>query len=159
MEEINWQGVSDQFGKEMLEKLAGLPPHQGVPGELKELRSIISHELPETASKILFRKLINLLLSGGKPNIKKIRKVYVEPELLKEEKILTKNKEEFGKLGRSAKRWVEKNFFEEKLQKLWKAHKTWLPRRYLVYRQPPTFQKTAADTLVRFYLLKDKPQE
>ena len=159
MEEINWRGVSDQFEKEMLEKLAGLPPHQEVSGGLKELRSIISHELPETAPKILFRKLINLLLLGKKPDIKKIRKAYVEPELLKEEKMLTKNQEEFGKLKRSAKRWVEKNFFEEKLQKLWKAHKTWLPRRYLVYRQPPTFQKTAADTLVRFYLLKDKPQE
>jgi len=91
--------------------------------------------------------------------LKKIRKVYVEPELLKEEKMLAKNQEEFGKLKRSTKRWVEKNFSEEGLQELWKAHKTWLPRRYLVYPQPPTFQKTAADTLVRFYLSKRKPQE
>ncbi|PIS14937.1 hypothetical protein COT64_00050 [Candidatus Shapirobacteria bacterium CG09_land_8_20_14_0_10_39_12] len=156
MDKINWQKVKDQFEQEMLDKLGGLPGHREVPEELKGFRDIISHELPETTSKALFGKLIKLLLHGEKINIQKARKVYLEPEIKKEKQILSQHKAEFDKLRLSAKKWVEKNLPEDKLQGMWKAHKTWLPRRYTIYQKQPTFQKTATDTLVRFYLIKKK---
>jgi len=156
MDKINWRKVKDQFEQEMFNKLKDLPGHREVSEELKEFRNIISHELSETAPKTLFRKLIRLLLLGQKVDVKKIRKVYLEPELEKEKQILARNKGELKRLKQSAKKWIEENLPENELQKMWKAHKTWLPRRYTVYKKQPTTQRIAIDTLARFSLVEIK---
>src|SRR5581483_9670084 len=91
---INWNKVKDCFEKEIFDKLNGLPGHRKVAEQLREFRNIISHELPETAPKALFRKLIKLLLSGKKIDIQKVKRVYLEPELEKERQILTRHKPE-----------------------------------------------------------------
>jgi len=88
--------------------------------------------------------------------LKKSGKFISEPELEKEKQILTRSKGEFKKLKQSAKKWVEKNLPENELQKMWKAHKTWLPRRYTVYKKQPTTQRIAIDTLARLNLVKIK---
>jgi len=155
-DQIDWEKVKEDFEKEMLDKLKELPGHREVSEELKGLRDIISHKLPETASRLLFRKLIRLVLSKKKIDVRKIMKVYLEPEIEKEKQKLTQHKTEFERLKREVKKWVEENLSEEKLQKMWKAHKTWLPRRYTIYKKQPTFQKIAADTLARFYLIRYK---
>ncbi|MEM4270935.1 MAG: GrpB family protein [Candidatus Pacearchaeota archaeon] len=154
LEEIDWGKVMKQFEKEMFDKLADLPGHREVLEESRVLRSIISHELPETSPKILFRKLIGLLLSGRKTDTREARRTYLEPELRREKQIIKRHEAEFEKLKESAKGWVERNLTEERLQRKWKSHQTWLPRRYTIYAKQPTFQKIAADTLARFYLLK-----
>jgi len=77
MSQADWEKVKDKFEKEMADKLKGLPAHREVSEGLREFRNIISHELPETAPKTLFRKLIKLLLLGQKVDVKKIRKVYL----------------------------------------------------------------------------------
>lgn len=150
--EVDWGKVKEDFEHEMLDKLKGLPGHREVPEESGEFRNIISHELPEMASKTLFRKLIKLLISGKKIDVQRARKTYLEPELRKEKQILKRHEAEFGKLKKSARRWVEENLPEDKLQKMWKAHQTWLPRRYTIYKKQQRFQKIAADTLARYYL-------
>jgi len=151
-ENINWEEVRDRFERTMAEKLSGLPGHREVLEERKEFRKIISHELPESTSKAVFRKLIDLLCFGEEVDVYKIKKEFLYPELKRERSLLNCYKDEFKKLKKSAKVWVEKNFSEEKLQEMWKNHKTWLPRRYLIYFRQVPFQKIAADTLARFYL-------
>ncbi len=151
--EINWKKVKNQFEKEMFDKLKGLPGHREVSEELRKFRNIISHELPETAPKALFQRLIKLLFSGEKIYIRKVKKMFLNPELKKEKQLLARYKVEFKELKKSAKNWVKKNLPEEKLQKMWKAHETWLPRRYTIYKRQPAFQKIAADTLARFCLI------
>jgi len=152
--EINWQKVKDQFEQEMIVKLEGLPGHREVPKELRDFRNIISHELPETAPKRLFRKLVKLLISRKKIDIRETRRIHLEPEFKREKQILKRHNVEFGRLKKSARRWVEENLPENKLQKMWKGHKTWLPRRYAIYKKQPAFQKITADTIARFYLIK-----
>lgn len=156
LDKVDWRKIKDNFGKEMSDKLRDLPGHREVSEELRNFRNIISHELPETAPKALFRKLIKLLFSGEKVDVRKARREYLEPELDKEKQILTQYKTEFNRLMQSAKKWVEENLPEETLQRLWKNHKTWLPRRYTIYKKQPTFQKITTDTLARFYLLNKK---
>jgi len=153
MGKINWQKVKDRFEKEMFDKLKGLPGHREVTEEQKEFRNIISHELPETAPKALFRKLIRLLLSKKAVDVGKIEKVYLEPEVEKERRILSQHVAEFEELKQNAKNWAKSNLPEDKLQQMWEAHETWLPRRYTLYKKQPSFQKIAADTLARFCLI------
>lgn len=153
MGKINWNKVKDRFEEEMLDKLNGLPGHREVPEELREFRNIISHELPETAPKALFRKLIRLLLSEKKIDIQEVKRVYLEPELEKERQILKQYKPELNKLKQSARRWVSKNLPEETLRKEWKNHKTWLPRRNMTYKNQHSFQEIAVDTIIRYHLV------
>lgn len=154
--EIDWEKVMKQFKKEMSDKLKGLPGHQEVPESLREFRSIISHELPETSPKGLYRRLIKLLLKNKLINADNTREKYLNPELEREQQIISSKKEEFKKLKQDAWSWVKRNLPEKKLQELWKDHKTWLPRRYTIYKNPDLpFQKIAADTLARYYLIKE----
>lgn len=146
--------MKDQFDKEMFDKLRGLPDHRKVASYLSEFRSMISHEIPETTSKELFQKLIKVLLHGKKVNLEGIRKKYLYPELKKESKLLEERKREFDELRKSAQLWVKSNLSEEELQKQWKNHKSWLPRRYTIYKNPNLpFQEIAIDTLSRYYLI------
>jgi len=157
---LNWRSIVKKFEKEMSNKLSGLPDHREVPENLRRLRSIVSHELPETSPKKTYWTLIKLLLENKTINEGKVRERYLFPELEKEQKIIYNKKEEFEELRRNAFFWVKKNFPEEKLQKMWKNHKTWLPRRFTIYRSAnPSFQKIAADTLARYYLIKKVNQE
>lgn len=154
MNKIIWKEVKDQFDKEMFDKLRGLPDHRKVAPYLFEFRSMISHEIPETASKDLFQKLIKALLRGKKVNLEDIREKYLYPELKKESKLLEERKEEFNEIQKSAKLWVKSNLSEEELQKQWKNHTSWLPRRYTIYKNPNLpFQEIAIDTLSRYYLI------
>lgn len=151
---IDWSGVTKLFEKEMLDKLNDLPSHSDVPQNLLQLRNIISHELPETSPIELYKKLIDILLENKSADIDKVREEYLKPELEKEKQILSGKSKEFGKLRQSAGDWVKKNLPEEKLQKMWKGHKTWLPRRYTIYENHDVpFQEIAADTLARYYLI------
>ena len=154
---LNWPKIKEQFEKEMSDKLKDLPGHREVPEKLREFRNIISHELPETAPKSIFRKLIIILLQNKNVDVVKVRKNYLEPQLKKESDILIRNQKEFNQLKWSVSKWVEKNLSEDKLQKLWEEHKTWLPRRYTIYKNPNIpFQNIAADTLARYVLIKSE---
>jgi len=152
---MDWWKVRDQFEKEMGAKLRQLPGHREVTPELLEFRSIISHELPETAPTNVFAELIQILLQGEPVNLKEMKKQYLEPQLVLEKKVLEENKEKFIKLRKSAIKWVKENLPEEKLQLLWKDHQTWLPRRYRIYKNKNTsFEIIAVDTLTRYSLIK-----
>jgi len=152
---IDWGKVVKQFENEMLDKLGGLPGHREIPENLRGFRNIISHELPETSPKGLYRKLIKLLLKNKVVDTNKIREIYLNPELKKEQQIISNRKEEFKRLKQSTEGWVKKNLPEERLQKMWKAHKTWLPRRYTIYENHDLpFQEITTDTLTRYYLIK-----
>ena len=152
---MDWQKVRDQFEEEMGVKLRQLPGHREVTPELLEFRSIISHELPETAPTNVFAELIQILLQGEPVNLKEMKKQYLEPQLVLEKKVLEENKEKFIKLRKSAIKWVKENLPEEKLQLLWKDHQTWLPRRYRIYENKNTsFEIIAVDTLTRYSLIK-----
>jgi len=150
---INWETIKAGFETEMAGKLEKLPGHDEVAENLKGLRGIISHELPETSSKDIFEKLINMLLVGKPIDEEQIRKEYLEPELRREQEILERNNIQFEELKKSAKEWVFDNLSEDQLQNDWKEHKTWLPRRYTIYKNPNTsFQQIAGDTLARYVL-------
>lgn len=153
-QKIDWFEIRKQFEKEGFDKLRGLPGHREVSEELREFRNVISHELPETAPKSLFQKLIKILLKGKQFEIEKIKSEYLQLELDKETRILNKYRNEFDKLKKLAFEWIKKNLSEEELQRQWNAHKTWLPRRYTIYPRQATFQRIAGDTLARFYLIK-----
>jgi len=154
MEEVNWQKVRDEFELDMRAKLNNLPGHREVPENLKEFRGIISHEFPETSSTELFQKLIAILLEGKPVDVKKMRNDFLKPELKREAEILSKFSEEFNELKASADNWVRDNLPEERLQILWKEHKTSLPRRYTIYKNPDTpFGEIATDTLARYFLI------
>jgi len=153
---MDWQKVRDQFEKEMGAKLRQLPGHREVISELFEFRSIISHELPETAPTEVFTELIQILLRGKPVNLPETRRKYLDPQLVLEKEILEKNKEKFVKLKKTAIKWVKENLPEEELQLLWKDHQTWLPRRYKIYENENTpFEIIAADTLARYALIKN----
>ncbi len=155
MSKINWKKVKGQFEREMFDKLKNLPPHREVSTNLLEFRSMISHEMPETAPKKLFRELIAILIQEKRIDLKEARKKYLLPQLKTEEQFLEKQRGEFRELHKSAADWVETHLPEEELQKQWQNHKTWLPRRYTIYKnQNLPFQKIAADTLARFCLIK-----
>jgi len=152
--QINWKEVRENFEKDISLKLAELPGHKEATEDLSSFRSIISHELPETTSKEIYTKLINMLLSEVQIDLQKIKDEYLSLEVAKENKKLAKNIEKFSELKDSAKEWVNMNLSEKDLQDEWRNHKTWLPRRYTVYKDPNIpFQKIAADTLARYYLL------
>lgn len=151
---INWQRVREEFEKEMRIKLEKLPGHREVGENQKDLRSIISHEIPETAPIKLFENLTKILLSGEKIDIDNIRENFLKPETEKEEKIFRKYGSDFEVLRKSAEIWAKENLQEEQLQREWKEHKTWLPRRYTIYKESNIpFQKIASDTLARFGLI------
>lgn len=153
MRKISWKKVREDFEDEMFNKLKNLPGHREVPENLRDFRNIISHELPETISSQIFKKLISILDKGKVTDKKEARKKYLQPELNREKEILESHKNEFDTLVRSASIWVKKNLPEKKLQSMWKNHETWLPRRYTVYKKQVSFEKIAADTLARFYLI------
>lgn len=154
MNKIEWQKVRNKFEEEMAEKLNGLPGHRNVPPELIEYRSIISHEIPETASKEIFHKAIQVLLKGEGSNSDKLRNEYLSPELEKEKRTLKSRGDLYMKIHASAKKWVESNLSEQELKRQWKKHMTWLPRRYTIYKNPNiSFQTIAVDTLARYYLI------
>jgi len=152
---MDWWKVRDQFEKEMGAKLRQLPGHREVTPELLEFRSIISHELPETAPTNVFAELIQILLQGKPVDLPEVKRKYFQPQLALEKEILGENKEKFAKLKKSAIKWVKENLPEEKLQNLWEEHKTWLPRRYIIYENKNTpFEIIAVDTLTRYSLIK-----
>jgi hypothetical protein len=147
----NWQKIRDEYEKDMVKKFAGLPGHKKVSSELQEFRNIISHELPEITPVADFKKLIEMLKNGDN-NLVFTRKILKE-NLKVEALILNENQDLIDELKLSAINWVKQNLPEEKLQQLWKNHKTWLPRRYTIYKDPNTpFEIIATDTLVRFYI-------
>lgn len=154
---IDWKLVRDKFEKDMAGKLKDLPGHREVLESLLDLRSIISHELPETSNKRVFKSLIDMLLfSEGNIDVNKIRDKYLKPELEKEARIIINNKRKFDYLRESAGRWVGQRLPEELLQQEWKEHRTWLPRRYTIYPNPDIrFQQIAIDTLVRYCLIRE----
>lgn len=122
MEKINWEKIRAEFEKEMALKLQGLPDHREVPENLKELRHLISHQLPETASAQVFKQLINLLLEGKPVDLQEIKTKYLNPQLEKEKQTLNKFENEFKGLGQSAMKWIKTNLSEEELKLLWKEH-------------------------------------
>lgn len=151
---INWDKIREKFEKDMIIKLGKLPGHRDVAENLKEFRSIISHELPETSSSDLFNKLIDMFLSLKSVDLSEIKEKYLDPEIGKERNTLNKHRDEFKQIRQSATDWVKKNLSEEQLQTEWKEHKTWLPRRYTIYKNPILpFQEIAIDTLSRYYLI------
>lgn len=155
MSEINWERIRKQLEKEMALKLQDLPNHRQVRGDLKKFRHLISHQLPETTSVQIFKQLIGFLLEGRPVSLQEIKKKYLNPQLEKEKRLLEKFKVEFNSLRRLAMEWVKTNLSEKELKFLWKKHKTWLPRRYMIYGDEKTsFQKIAADTLARYTLMK-----
>jgi len=154
--ETNWQEVRNQFEKEIVDKLKGLPGHGEVSKNLFEFRSMISHEMPETAPKELFQKLIKILLLGKKVDLESVKKKYLSSELREEEQLVKRHSVKFSELQKSAANWVQSNLSEEELQMQWKNHETWLPRRHTIYKNPDLpFQKIARDTLARFCLIKE----
>ncbi len=155
METVDWGKIRENYEKEMLGKLRNLPGHQEVSEDLLEFRSIISHELPETASPEIFERLIKVLLKGKKVNLEEIRNKYLKTELEKEKKLLNQNRYKFVQLKRLAREWIHKNLPEQRLRRMWKDHETWLPRRYTIYKAETSFEKIAADTLARFFLINN----
>ncbi len=153
---INWQRVREDFELEIARKLQNLPDHRDIAVFLKELRQIISHDLPETTRLDIYQKLIKILLSSKPVNIDKIRAQYLNPEVKKEQLRLKIRGLEYEQAKKDALIWIKRNFSEILLKKLWLEHKTWLPRRYTIYPIKPSFQQVAADTLARYYLLKSK---
>ncbi len=147
---INWQQIREDFELEMARKLQGLPDHRDIPVFLKELRQIISHELPETTGLDIYQKLIKMLLSGKPIDIDKIRVQYLNPEVKKEQSKLKMYEPENEQAKKDALIWIKRNFSEILLNKLWLEHKTWLLRRYTIYPIKPSFQQIAADTLARY---------
>jgi len=154
MNEINWNKVWMEFEKEMRLKLKNLPDHKEVKEKLKPLRHLISHGLLETTSIKTFKTLIDLLLKKKAINLTTIKKRYLLPELKKEKEVLIQKKKEFEALKKSAGKWIEKNFSEDKLKELWEKHQSWLPRRDTLYENKTSLQKIAADTLARFKIIK-----
>jgi len=158
VKKVNWKKVREQFEKDLAFKLLDLPGHRDVPENLRKFRNLISHQLPETAPLQIFRKLIKLLLEEKPVNLVEISKEYLGPLLKKEKQILEKHGEEFEGLKKEAKRWVKESLPEEKLRRLWKEHKTWLPRRYTIYKgRKVSLQRIVADTLARYVLIKTLP--
>lgn len=156
MEKINWEKIRQQFEKEMASKLQDLPSHQEVPENLRDFRHLISHQLPEMTPAQVFKELIALLLEEKPVDLSEIKKRYLNPQLEKEKRVLDKSKKEFEELKQSALDWVRTNLSEEDLKNLWEEHKTWLPRRYTIYKKEVSFQKIAVDTLARYVLVKSK---
>ena len=153
----DWGEIRNQFEKEIAKKLKQLPSHKNVKETDKELRNIISHELPETSPEEIYECLIDILLSEQNYEIAHIRKIYLNPELEKEKQILKSNRKKFEELRESVKVWILNNLPENQLLTDWKDHKTWLPRRYLIYKNPNLpFQEIAIDTLARFALIGGK---
>lgn len=151
---MDWQKVKEEYDKDLAQKLTGLPDHREVTFEQKPLRDIISHELPETASLDIYRKLIDILLSQKPLNIKEIRKEYLSPELAREKLIIEENKDEYERLSQDARDWVKDNLSEAQLRQDYKDHKSYLGRRYTIYENPETdYQTIAIDTLTRFALI------
>ena len=139
----------------MASKLQDLPDHRKVPENLRDFRHLISHELPETASRVTFEELIGLLLEGKSVELSKIKNKYLKHEIEKEEKMLNEFENELKELKKSATAWVKDSLPEDDLKNLWKEHKTWLPRRYTLYKNKKvSFQTIAADTLARYALFK-----
>lgn len=152
---IDWNKVKEEFEKEMAKKLGKLPGHKEVKETDKELRNIISHELPETSADKIFKTLIYILLADQNYEINDIRKTYLDSELEKEKEFLKSNNKKFEELKESAKIWVLNNLSEDQLQTDWKNHKTWLPRRYLIYTNLNLpFQEIAIDTLAYYALIR-----
>lgn len=150
---VDWAKVRKEFEEVMAVKLKRLPDHRKVPKNLQEFRSIISHELPETAPKKVYQELIEMLLSGKSVNLKEAKDKYLKPHLKAEEEILSEFREELARLRGSARKWVKKNLSEAELKHLWNGHKTWLPRRHGLYKRQVSFQRIAADTLARYALI------
>ncbi len=154
MENINWKEVRENYELDMESKLGRLPGHREASEKMLPLRSLISHELPETSSKDLYLKLINLVISGKETDLQEIKNEYLHPELEKERIKLDRYKREFGRIRMQALGWIKQNLSENQLQTEWKGHESWLPRRYLLYEDPNApFQQIAADTLARYYLI------
>lgn len=154
---IDWSKVRKSFEEEVAAKLRNLPGHREVSESLREFRGIISHELPETAPKEIYQKLINILLEGKDLDTNEYREKYLNPELKKEKEFLDEHKKEFEELKISAREWINNNLSEDNLQRQWEEHQTWLPRRYTIYEDPNLpFQEIAIDTLARFKLITDK---
>lgn len=156
MEKIDWKKIREQFEKDLALKLQDLPDHRKVSENLRNLRHLISHELPETAPTKTFKELISLLLKGKRVDLPKIKNKYFKHEIEKEEQMLNKFENEIKELKKSAIVWVKINLPEEDLKNLWKEHKTWLPRRYTIYKKNVSLQKTAADTLARWCLISGR---
>jgi hypothetical protein len=154
--EVNWEKVKDEFEEEMKTKLHNLPGHREVSENLREFRNVISHELPETAPVEIFQHLIDVLLKEKQVDIDKIGREYLEPQIEIEKQTLEKHKSDFIRLKKSAAKWIKKSLSEKELKNLWKEHKTWLPRRYTIYKKQVSFQKISTDTLARFVLVKSK---
>ena len=153
---IDWVQVKKSYEDEMSDKLNTMPGHRDVLKELLEFRAMISHDMPETAPKELFHKLIGILLKGKRVDLAEMKREYLNPAVENEEEVLNSHKMEFLDLKDSAEEWIEFNLSEEELQRQWKNHETWLPRRYGIYEDPNLpFQKIATDTLTRFYLIKN----
>lgn len=113
---IDWEDIRKQFEEEMAKKLENLPSHKNVKESDKELRNIISHELPETSPIKIYKSLLEILLSGKNYDIANVINTYLNPELEKEKEILENNKEEFNELRESAKVWVINNLSENQQQ-------------------------------------------
>lgn len=151
MENPNWQEVKEKFETDMAQKFVGLPGHTKVSAGLKMTRDIISHELPEMAPIKDYQRLIGFLINNEYERF--IPRKLLNHWLKRETEILGRDIDLYNKLKISALSWVKENLPEETLQKLWKEHKTWLPRRYTLYLDPNTsFQTIATDTLARYYL-------
>lgn len=156
MNKINWKKVREQFEKDLAFKLQDLPDHRKVPENLREFRHLISHQLPEIAPLQLFKQLVDILLEGERVDLEEIEKKYLNPLLKKEKQILERSDKGFAELKKDASKWVKENLPEEELGRLWKEHKTWLPRRYKIYKDKrASFQEIAADTLARYALIKE----
>lgn len=152
---IDWGKIRRQFEGEMTLKLRDLPGHREIPENLKDFRHLISHEFPETTPAQMFKELISFLLEQRQVDLLEIKNKYLYPQLKREKETLDKFKKEFKELKKSARQWIETNLSEEELKYLWREHKTWLPRRYVLYKDKKvSFQEIAADTLARYALIK-----
>jgi len=154
MKNRDWKLILESYEAEMSKKLKSLPGHKETSDRLRSYRGIISHELPESTPVEIYKEMVGTLLKEEDIDIDLVRKEILEPQLKKEANLLEKNRLKFRKLQKEALIWIKENLPEEELQKLWKEHKTWLPRRYAIYKNPNTsFQKIAADTLARHFVL------
>ncbi len=151
--DVDWEEVRKKFEKEMAGKLKNLPGHRDVPKNLQEFRNIISHKLPETVPHSIFQELITILLKEKLVDLNAIRRKYLYPQLELEKELLGRHRGVFVNLRGAANKWVKEKLPEAELKRLWKEHKTWLPRRYLIYSKQVSFQKTAANTLARYALI------